>query len=317
MVVPVAGVALDAEHASCRSTRRARRAPRRASWRSRACRATTIVARVEAGPAAAALAQPQPVGRPACRCGVRSRSWRPVKSSTSTRWSGDREHDLEPVERRSRRAPVLVSVCRDPQRAAGQRLELGDQGEPGGLVVGVEDAAAVVDVLERRGTRTGRRPVPGPAGRPAGGRAGAAGCSGRGRARRAAAARARGRRRTRRDDVAGRRLAQPGHQRQRAVDATSETRCEARSVRRGGTASDVLSGGRGRADARAARLPGRPTQVCGCGQPLTAPAVRPRTKNRCRDRNTMIGTIMARKPPAVISSQPWPSWPLQVGQRRR
>src|SRR4051812_26255536 len=44
-------------------------------------------------------------------------------------------------------------------------------------------------------------------------------------------------------------------------------------------------------------------------QPLTDPAVRPRTKYRWRDRNTMIGTIMVNRPPAVSSCQPCPWFP--------
>ncbi len=40
-------------------------------------------------------------------------------------------------------------------------------------------------------------------------------------------------------------------------------------------------------------------------------------KNRCRARNTRIGTIMTRKPPAVVTSQPWPERGLEVGQAHR
>ena len=43
----------------------------------------------------------------------------------------------------------------------------------------------------------------------------------------------------------------------------------------------------------------------GCGgQPFTAPAVRPRTKNRCRLKNTSIGTAIDTNAPAVRSSVP-------------
>src|SRR5690606_4005078 len=43
-------------------------------------------------------------------------------------------------------------------------------------------------------------------------------------------------------------------------------------------------------------------------QPLTAPAVMPRTKNRCKDKNTMIGTIIEKNPPAVTRFHPSPCW---------
>ena len=38
--------------------------------------------------------------------------------------------------------------------------------------------------------------------------------------------------------------------------------------------------------------------------PLTEPATMPRMKKRCRDRKTISGTIIVKKPPAVISCQP-------------
>ena len=52
-------------------------------------------------------------------------------------------------------------------------------------------------------------------------------------------------------------------------------------------------------------------------QPLTAPAVMPRTKNRCSERNTMIGTMIVMKPPAVMSSQPWPGAGRAAGRAPR
>ena len=62
---------------------------------------------------------------------------------------------------------------------------------------------------------------------------------------------------------------------------------------------------------RAGTVPRRPagrTRHCR-RQPLTAPAVIPRTKYRCRDRNTRIGTIIMNRPPAVSSCQPCPCCP--------
>lgn len=38
-------------------------------------------------------------------------------------------------------------------------------------------------------------------------------------------------------------------------------------------------------------------------QPLTAPAVRPRTKNRCKEKKTTIGRIIVMKAPAVSRYQ--------------
>src|SRR4051794_6544959 len=46
--------------------------------------------------------------------------------------------------------------------------------------------------------------------------------------------------------------------------------------------------------------------------PLTEPAVRPRTKYRCRARKTMIGTVIVMMPPAVTRFQPWPCWPRRL-----
>lgn len=40
----------------------------------------------------------------------------------------------------------------------------------------------------------------------------------------------------------------------------------------------------------------------GLDQPLTAPEVRPRTKKRCREKKTIIGSTMEMKAPAVSNS---------------
>jgi hypothetical protein len=49
------------------------------------------------------------------------------------------------------------------------------------------------------------------------------------------------------------------------------------------------------------------------GYPLTDPAVRPRTKKRCRETNTSTGTIMLMMAPAVSSCQPCCCAPDQPG----
>ncbi len=117
---------------SCRSTRRAPRAPRRTSWRSRREPSTARVGAPSPGrPVRASRSQSPSVS--AWRCGCRSCSWRPVKSSTSTRWSGSGHHDLETVEEVVLGAGVGQHVTQ-AQRATGQRLGLGHQLQARGLV---------------------------------------------------------------------------------------------------------------------------------------------------------------------------------------
>ena len=104
-----------------------------------------------------------------CRCGLRSRSWRPVKSSSST-WSSASgsttsrpSHDV--VARRR-----CWSPCPAPQRAAGHRLQLVDQAEPGLRVLGARRPAG----RRRPPAATARNHVRPPAASGPGGRAGAA-----------------------------------------------------------------------------------------------------------------------------------------------
>ena len=143
------------------------------------------------------------------RCGLRSRSWRPVKSSTSTRWSSAGHHHLEPVEVVGVAAGVGQGVAQ-PQAAAGEALHLGEQAEPGRLVdeLDLEPVAVLADLLAGEL----RRPVEAAvalaaqvgSGEPAAGvlaeerEAGAVGEQGSGRTRRHRADRPRARRGTRR-----------------------------------------------------------------------------------------------------------------------
>ena len=126
-----------------------------------------------------------------CRCGARSPSWRPVKSRISVAASGQRQRDLEPLEKVGLGGQIGQDVS-GPQGATGQGLDLGAkrQARPSRPEPPRPGCSRLPARLPRR-TRWSRRGPPRPwhhlEGPPTGARAGPAARIGRARARPGAA----------------------------------------------------------------------------------------------------------------------------------